>query len=189
VLTPEFGFWSPDPITGPPPVPSTLQAMQQSVEDGLLSHRVQWYRWEDSADRLSQTGMTTGDFGFQQDTEIYYWYSEGAWIAMGVWYDLTLLNSWTRFNTSNAPAQYMVQNNVLYLRGLIRPGTWTTGTVLFKLPIGFRPNQWERRIPASISANGSVPLKVLTNGDVALEGTLGASPVWLDLSNLCIPLS
>lgn len=52
--------------------------------DTLVSNRaIQTYKWANQAARLAQTGMTEGDIGDQQDTDVTYRYSGAAWQAVG----------------------------------------------------------------------------------------------------------
>lgn len=57
------------------------------------------------------------------------------------WKDLILLNSWVEFDTSRTPPQYMkTSDGIVHLRGTIKNGTTTSGTNLFNVPAGYRPD-------------------------------------------------
>lgn len=62
--------------------------------------------------------------------------------ASGVWNDAVLQNGWENYGSSYATAAYMKKNGIVYLKGLIRYGTITSGTQLFVLPVGFRPAEF-----------------------------------------------
>lgn len=56
------------------------------------------------------------------------------------WIAATLLNGWTNYGGGYAPAQYRRINGVVYLQGLLAPGTFTAQTpVVSALPAGYRP--------------------------------------------------
>lgn len=57
------------------------------------------------------------------------------------WTAPTLLNSWVNFGSgySNAGYRKDPSTGIVYIRGLIKDGTATNGTVLFNLPSGYRP--------------------------------------------------
>lgn len=57
------------------------------------------------------------------------------------WTAPTLLNSWVDYDTTNFAATGWTEDhqNFVHLRGLLKDGTATSGTVLFALPSGARP--------------------------------------------------
>jgi len=57
------------------------------------------------------------------------------------WRDLVLQNGWVKHSDILfAPPQFTkTKENIVLLRGLISSGTITTGTVLFNVPEGYRP--------------------------------------------------
>ncbi len=62
--------------------------------------------------------------------------------AYASWTTMTLVNSWVVFDTTtNASPEYTkAADNIVTLKGLIRTGTVTSGTLLTTLPAGYRPN-------------------------------------------------
>ncbi|GGJ48437.1 phosphodiester glycosidase family protein [Virgibacillus salexigens] len=86
-----------------------------------------------------------------------------------IWNDITLLNNWVNNGGSEPIARYSKRNGVVYVRGTIKDGDTTGGTILFNLPEGYRPSE---RVPViTMSDTGSgremTRLFVNTNGDVA----------------------
>ncbi len=60
--------------------------------------------------------------------------------ASEAWTAITLVNSWVNFGSGyNTAAFFKDPVGVVHLRGLIRSGTTTAGTLLFTLPAGYRP--------------------------------------------------
>jgi len=61
-------------------------------------------------------------------------------IISQAWQTPTLLNGWVNFGSGYNSAGYWKDSfGVVHLRGLIKSGTATAGTVIFTLPAGYRP--------------------------------------------------
>jgi len=78
---------SPDNIyftdTSQPGNPITESATQAtSIQAALNSRSVHSYKWNNSAARIAQTGMSEGDVGDQRDTNITYRYDGAQWRAI-----------------------------------------------------------------------------------------------------------
>ena len=57
-----------------------------------------------------------------------------------VWQTPTLVNGWVNYGSPYTSAGYTKDSNgVVHLRGLVKSGATTTGTVIFTLPAGYRP--------------------------------------------------
>ena len=99
------------------------------------------------------------------------------------WVDLTLLNSWVNFGTGHPPAQYRLLGGVVYIKGVIKSGTVTSGTVLANLPVGCRP--LENLIFGLMTSPGTVAVRVdvTSAGNITVMST-GASTAWL---SICVP--
>jgi len=92
----------------------------------------------------------------------------------------TLLNSWANFGSGYNTAGYAKDpGGVVRLRGLISGGTATAGTVLFTLPVGYRPAARELFVVLSNNAIGRVDIE--TNGNVTIQ--IGSN-VYLQLDGL-----
>lgn len=85
-----------------------------------------------------------------------------AWIAP------SLLASWSNYNTSSwDPAGYMKDSlGFVHLRGFFKGGTTAVGTVVFKLPSGYRPAKSSYFCSGVNSSGASTSWQVSDNGDV-----------------------
>ena len=97
----------------------------------------------------------------------------GLWTpssGSGDWVTPTLLNSWVDFAGTFSAAQYRKDHSgVVHLKGLIKDGTTTGGTIIFTLPTGHRPADDEVFV-VSISPDGaSGRIDVDANGDVVVR--------------------
>ncbi len=92
-----------------------------------------------------------------------------------VWTTATLLNSWVSYDSGtsyNIPGYYIDPSGRVYLRGIAKNGTTTPGTVIFTLPVGYRPNK--RTVFTTTGGVGPDPVRidVEADGDVIyVEGT------------------
>lgn len=95
-----------------------------------------------------------------------------------------LENSWVNFGGVHRTAGYWKdREGLVHLRGVIKNGTTTNGTILFILPVGYRPATTER-FPASsedsvgtrtltqvaIQSDGAVAFLIGANGYLSLSG-------------------
>ena len=81
----------------------------------------------------------------------------------------TLLNNWVNYGDGFATSGYWKDSdNQVHLRGLIKSGTVSDGTVIFTLPQGFRPLQKEIFI-VFISGGGFGRVDVNDNGNVVAK--------------------
>lgn len=70
----------------------------------------------------------------------------------------TLLNSWVNYGGTLATAGYLKDaHGFVHITGVIKSGTTTAGTVLFTLPVGYRPAKQEMFL-ANIFSGASVGL-------------------------------
>lgn len=96
------------------------------------------------------------------------------------WAAASLQNLWVNFGGGLADAAYRRIGGIVYLRGTIKDGSLTNGTLLFTLPAGFRPASTLRFMLLSNTANAVAHLSsagALTfsgaapsNASVALDG-------------------
>lgn len=86
------------------------------------------------------------------------------------WANSTLQHSWVNYGGVYGVARYRRINGVVHSVGLIKNGTSATGTVLFNLPAGFRPdhNTTVLVVNAVSGTTGGARLEIDTGGDVAL---------------------
>lgn len=84
------------------------------------------------------------------------------------WIAPTLLNGWVRFDVNNPNAGYRLKNGIVYIQGLIKSGTTTSGTVLFTLPEGYRPLLPLIK-PTVVSGNVFGSMTIEEDGDVTFR--------------------
>lgn len=101
------------------------------------------------------------------------------------WITPTLSNGWGQY-AGWEPFAYRRINGVVYLRGLISGGTTTDGTLIFNLPVGFRPaaGTTGKHMPVASSNNIGV-IKVRENGNVECGTPVNAS--WLSFAGVSFP--
>lgn len=95
---------------------------------------------------------------------------------------ISLLNgwqAWTAPSTAYAP-RATLRDGIVYLDGLIKPGTTADYTTLFTLPSGYRPTV-NRFISVSTSNNGGArQIQILSGGTVRLGESFAGNYVSLD---------
>lgn len=99
------------------------------------------------------------------------------------WVSLPLVNSWVHYGAPWEEGAYRRLNNVCYIRGLIRSGVTTAGTVIATLPAGFRPVS-DSHIP--IVSNGVFAvINILANGQIKVNSNVANA--WTSLANISHP--
>jgi hypothetical protein len=81
----------------------------------------------------------------------------------------TLLNSWVNYDVPNgyaAAGYYKDKENLVHLRGLIKDGNSAASTILFTLPVGYRPSTIQ--IFAAVNGNGFSRVDVYPSGNVLI---------------------
>ncbi|HYH03262.1 MAG TPA: right-handed parallel beta-helix repeat-containing protein, partial [Bacillota bacterium] len=106
------------------------------------------------------------------------------------WHPLSLLNSWVDFGGEYNTSGYCKdQSGRVYLKGFIKGGTTNAGTVLFNLPIGYRPKN--RYSIATLSNGGGTAtpcvIDISVNGNVQI-GAYAVGNTWLALDGICFSL-
>lgn len=97
-----------------------------------------------------------------------------AWIAVAT---ASFQNSWVNFGAPYSTAQYKLDAlGCVSIRGTIKSGTTTDGTILFNLPSGYRP---PADVAYAVSAGGGsagfAQVVVTSGGDVKIYSTPGSS--------------
>lgn len=99
-----------------------------------------------------------------------YWSIQGSFFpsSYSSWTNLPLSNGWVVYSGSFTPPSYTkTADGVVTVRGLIKSGTVTAGTVLANLPVGYRPA--ERQIYTGNALDAYSRIDVLANGDIQLR--------------------
>lgn len=81
------------------------------------------------------------------------------------WITPVLGNSWVAFGAPHPPLQYQIFGVVVRMRGFIKSGT--INTVIFNLPVGYRPSA-QLLFPAN-SSGGYAAVTVDTTGNVEVN--------------------
>jgi hypothetical protein len=103
-----------------------------------------------------------------------------AAITPGAWLSPTLLNSWVNYGAPFETAGYRkTPTGEVQLRGMIKNGTTTNGTVLFTLPAGYRPAN-TRAFPSVQGGNASCRIDVSAAGDVTIQTVTNANLLVLE---------
>lgn len=93
----------------------------------------------------------------------------------------TMLNSWSDYGSGYEEASYWKDAcGVVHIAGFISGGTIADGTVIFNLPVGYRPRASEKFIVVSL--NAVCIIDIYTNGNVTIR--TGANSGWLSLSGI-----
>jgi hypothetical protein len=102
--------------------------------------------------------------------------------ALSGWCDLTLQNSWAWYNSTGifATPQYTkAADGVVTLKGLIRSGSTTGGSIIATLPAGYRPSATLLEEVASNGASGRIDIN--SSGNILFQT---GSNVWLSLDGV-----
>lgn len=98
------------------------------------------------------------------------------------WTSLSLQNSWVTFGAPYPTAAYTKVSGIVWLRGLIKSGTVSDGTLLFTLPAGYRPGNQILRIVLSNDVVARVTIE--SNG----EGKIyGGNNTYVNLNDVSFP--
>jgi hypothetical protein len=152
---------------------ATYEVTYLPLDEYLLSANVQTINGEyDSnikmvVDRLAQNLADV-------DTRISVVENNKARKVQGQWIVPTLLNGWINYTSgsSTTPVSYFKDDfGFVHLRGFIKNGTATQGTVFFILPIGYRP--LISLNPATVSNNNGTDIisrvGITASGDVNIQ--------------------
>lgn len=104
--------------------------------------------------------------------------------TIGVRKTPTLLNGWSNFNSQyySTVSYIKDERGFVHVKGLIKDGVSTNGTILFNFPAGFRPSRITPFFVFSDASGvlGTAELRVLDNGDLVAQALNGNTRVSLD---------
>ena len=101
--------------------------------------------------------------------------------AHSSWSNLSLQNSWTAYGSVFSTPQYTKgSDNLVTLKGLLSPGSTSTGTTVTTLPVNFRPK--ERILFTTAGSAAHTRLDILPTGEVRIQSSPGGS--WLSLDGV-----
>jgi hypothetical protein len=91
-----------------------------------------------------------------------------ATLTIPLWANLPLQNNWTDYLSGYSTAAFTkTSDGMVVLKGLVRGGTATSGTVIGNLPVGYRPSELMIFGDSAASAGGRVNVDV--NGDITYQ--------------------
>jgi hypothetical protein len=112
-------------------------------------------------------------------------YSQAA-ATMPAWNACNIGGGWTNYLNTYATAGFTeTSTGIVHMKGLIKNGSTSVGTVLCTLPPGFRPNAKlifltsSNGVTNGIAEGAPARIDVATNGDVILD--YGGNSSWIDL--------
>ncbi len=96
------------------------------------------------------------------------------------WTNLTLQNSWAAYGGSYSTPQYTkAADRLVTLKGLIKSGTTTAGTIIATLPEGYRPSATV--LYTGVSVNAYCRIDIDSSGNIIFQT---GSNTWLSLDNI-----
>lgn len=96
------------------------------------------------------------------------------------WSSLSFVNGWVNNGGIYTTAQYTKSSDGLVsLKGLVRGGTATAGTVIATLPFGYRPDC--RLLISTLSADASNRIDIDTGGNIVI---MSGSSTWVSLDGI-----
>jgi hypothetical protein len=135
---------SPDSIyyadgTTPASIATITAAMATSVQNALNVREARTYSWANNTAKAAQTGMATGEVGYQIDTDVFYIYSGSAW---KIWakQPTTYTPTFTQFTASAVSFIYSIAGGVVRVTGKVTLSSTVTGTMTISTPPGYNPN-------------------------------------------------
>lgn len=111
---------------------------------------------------------------------IFEWLIGEDWHEIGASGEPAFQNSWANEGSAgNETAAFKYRAGMLFFKGYIDSGTTTDGTVVFTLPEGRRPNSTIRVSGMFVNGSSEISyqLEIQTDGDVAIYGVSGATPI------------
>jgi hypothetical protein len=100
------------------------------------------------------------------------------------WIAPTLLNGWVNYSSvTNLTSYFKDEFNIVHIQGFIKSGTTTAGTVLFYLPVGYRPKTTISMVTISNNGSGEILARIEINSNGAVSIYLGGN-TWLFLNNI-----
>ena len=133
---------SPDSIyyadgTTPASLADITAAMAGSVQTALNYREAHTFSWADATAKSAQTGMSTGDVGYQIDTAVFYIYTGSVW---DVWAKAptAYTPTFTNFTSSSSTFTFSIAGGVATVTGKATcAATLPTGSITLTTPSGF----------------------------------------------------
>lgn len=170
---------SPDSIyyadgTTPASLADITAAMATSVQDALNLREGHSFSWADATARAAQTGMSTGDTGYQVDNDTFYIYNGSAW---KIWakQSTAYTPTFTGFTASASTFVYSISGGRVFISGKATCSTTLpTGTIRLSTPSGYN---------IDTTALGTVEAVIIGNGGVDDASSTSNYPVQVRISS------
>lgn len=133
---------SPDSIyyadgTTPASLADITSAMATSVQNALNLREGHSFKWANATEKSAQSGMATGDIGYQADDDTFYIYNGSAW---KIWAKepTTYSPTFTNFAASSSSFTYSISSGRVFITGKATCATTLpTGLISFSTPTGY----------------------------------------------------
>lgn len=173
--------------------PTSVQFTWPSSGEGVLYDIYQnvnggaWTMYQQNSTNLTVTlsGYPTDSIGLKVDAKNSNGTASGTAVYnLPRWTPAAMQNGWVTHSTTFNPPEYtMTKTGEVFLHGVIKDGTITSGTLLFTLPVGMRPSaRLIFPVAAGIgtSGNGLARIDVRTDGQVVLMAATSNRYISLD---------
>lgn len=130
---------SPDSIyyadgTTPASLATITAAIATSVQNALNVRETKSYSWADATAKSAQTGMSTGEIGYQVDNDTYYIYDGGAWQTWAK-QPTAYTPTFTNMTATSSNFVYAISGGRAFVTGEVVNSTTTTAGIRFTLPV------------------------------------------------------
>lgn len=200
---------SPDSIyyadgTTPASLADITSAIATSVQNALNFREGHSFSWANSGGRTAQTGMTTGDIGYQVDTDVFYIYTGSAWTIWAKQPTTYTPTFGATFTPTSSSFTYSISGGFVEVQGkFVCSATLPTGSISFSTPAGYNINSAQlNNAQSAIIGTGGVDdastatdylvgIRVLSATSVALVGYNAAATASLTVttSSATVPLT
>lgn len=153
------------------PLPAAMQPPKQIILPGITSGTAFASYDIKPTDVVTRSAVVT----YISTMAMYYPSSYAGWT------NLALQNGWVTYSTTfNSPQYTKSSDDIVTVKGLIKSGTATNGTVIANLPAGYRPK--EKLIFSSVANSHHARIDVSSNGNITVDG--GGDAVWMSLDQI-----
>ena len=100
------------------------------------------------------------------------------------WLDIELQNNWVQSAALDAvrPKYFKDKFGQVFIRGVIASGTTANGTVIFALPVGYRPLKIEVIGIQEDTGSGDAHIYIYPSGDVTIERVTASAELSIECS-------
>lgn len=100
-------------------------------------------------------------------------------VTFNGWTNFELFNNWVNYNSARNEAGYTKnKQGIVYIRGMIKNGTITSGTVIARLPLDYAPTRIHSFLLADSTSTNQGRIEVHPNGEIDVHN-LAAGTTWI----------